>query len=269
VTAAHHLLSGTAARMAPNVIASSVALTYVDAAPVVPAWSRWDDTEPFWGGGGIENQTDFSLCSTAFSVTTSTGAPGVLTAAHCGALNTNWATIWSTLPYGKETIRRADRDSAVITGKTYDPYVYIGNAALGSSTGIPVGGEVNQVVGATTCVSGSFSGYKCNLRITDVGMTVMIQNFGTVWPMFRTQDLDDKGSVGNGDSGGPVFSLISSGTRAGAMGIISGMDTSAPNARPCLGVTGADVPGRGCSRIAYHVNLLRVNIDLGLRLRTA
>lgn len=53
------------------------------------------------------------------------------------------------------------------------------------------------------------------------------------------------------------------------MGIISGMDTTAPNARPCLGVTGADVPGRGCSRIAYHVNLLRVNIDLGLRLRTA
>lgn len=64
--------------MAPNAIVSSVALTYVDAAPVVPAWSRWDDSEPFWGGGGIENQTDFSLYSTAFSVTTSTG---MLTAA--------------------------------------------------------------------------------------------------------------------------------------------------------------------------------------------
>ena len=118
-------------------------------------------------------------------------------------------------------------------------------------------------------MSGSFSGYKCNLRITQVGMTIPLEGLGNVWPMFRTQDLDDQGSVGHGDSGGPVFSLTNGGTRAGAMGIISAIDTTAPNIKPCRGVTSADFPTRACSRIAYHVNLLRVNIDLGLRLRTA
>jgi hypothetical protein len=101
------------------------------------------------------------------------------------------------------------------------------------------------------------------------GMSIYLgPEMGYVWPMFRTEDLDSQGSVGHGDSGGPVFSLTNSGTRAGAMGIISAIDTTAPNIKPCRGVTSADFPTRACSRIAYHVNLLRVNIDLGLRLRT-
>lgn len=263
---------GTAARMTSGVIRSSVALRFYDAAPVKPVVSRWEDIEPYWGGGGIGDQDpNGDACSTAFAVTTSSGAPGMVTAAHCGPLNANWLTLWSEQPYGKATIRRADRDTTVITGKTYDGHVFVGPPAVAQTTGIPVSGEVNPVASttATVCVSGSFSGYKCNLRITQVGMTIPIPGMGNVWPMFKTQDLDNKGSVGNGDSGGPVFSLTNSSTKAGAMGIISAIDGTATNARACLGLTGADVPGRGCSRIAYHVNFLRVETDLDLRLKTS
>ncbi|WP_146228119.1 S1 family peptidase [Micromonospora sp. S4605] len=237
-------------------LASDVELSFYERPLPEPAYSRWDDTAPYYGGGGIENLTEGNWCSTAFGVrSNATGAGGMLTASHCGALNSNWATIWSLRTYGKMTARRQDIDSAVLTGQSYSGYVYTGNAAAGSAA-LPVSGSRAPAVGKSVCVSGSFSGYKCNVRITHIGLTIYIP--WAVNNVFRTEDQDEQGSVGHGDSGGPVIQLTDNGTKAGAIGLISAIEGSIGAKRPCLGITEADIPGRECSWIAYHVNMTSI-----------
>ena len=77
---------------------------------------------------------------------------------------------------------------------------------------------------------------------------------------FWTEDEEDDGSVGQGDSGGPVVEPGSSGTRVVALGMIDQGTVSAT----CEGVAG----GRQCFSWAFHVDIDEILDELDYLLQT-
>ena len=84
-----------------------------------------------------------------------------------------------------------------------------------------------------------------------------------VGPGFWTTDQQGDGSVGDGDSGGPVYRYVSGSTVRGA-GMIRGGDTL-NNGAPCEGRV---APGRYCASRAFHLHLHEVVSGLGVTLQT-
>lgn len=284
------LPAGTTAAQARQLVPaldSAYPLTFSAMSP--PAFTaRYFDQSPYWGGSYIHNNATGYNCSDAYGVTGLNGAATYLfTAAHCGT--GAWSsgvvrfpdgtevqtTYGSTFPAG----RRTDLDVELLlvsgagasagNGVYYGPSINPPNNDPGSSTGIAVGGTINNVVGARLCTSGSYSGTICNIEIQLTNLTVtyaLLNGVSRVTNLVLAYKLlDDSGitaAVGEGDSGGPAFSVVSG--KAQARGVISGMRTG-DFVRPCTGWVFA---GRTCSVAVYYADLTNAMNAVGVRLNT-
>lgn len=171
---------------------------------VVPLSRNWM-AAPFSGGAeakrvGSVNPFD---CSTGFAVRkTSNGGRYMMTAGHCGALNSSWISPGSGHTIGTMRFRQmGPSDLALIGDKTYQPVIYTGGAAGVAST---VKGAANPVLNTPIyCASGAKTFEHCDLWV--VNMTTDTCYSGAC---FIDQMAFKKGGscpIRGGDSGGPFY----------------------------------------------------------------
>jgi len=277
--------SATVARRLAAALGTPVALE-VEAAGTFAFSHRWYDTTPYWGGAYIERGA--TACSDAFGVTGNNGAATyLLTAAHCG--EGTWqsggvsdpsipgsvfhVTYGSTIPAGRAPQHDAQ---LILTPGGAGNGVYWGASinpptSLGSNSGVTIGSTENNVVGAFVCNSGSYSGTICNIRIELAKVTFSfdqpengVQHMNNM--SLGVKQLDSSGITaanGNGDSGGPILSVVSN--RGRAYGVISGMYTGGGWDAPCVGYRPS---GRRCSRSVWFGDIRTILSAVGARMNT-
>lgn len=225
--------------------------------------SRLADTAPYWGGAYATQHnssgTATGACTTGFGVAGNNGAARyILTAAHCGG--TTWRTgtgnTIGTVLSGKDP----GRDAELVLGDIGDA-VYEGPSIADGDTnsGRYVTSASSSSVGDTICQGGAYSGSICGYDIVAVNQTVIIGGFGTVTNMVRVEAANRASGIGNGDSGGPVYTISSSGNGV-ARGTISAYDGS--QIIDCPGVPNGS--GRDCSWRWWYPDITVAANNLGV-----
>jgi hypothetical protein len=216
--------------------------------------TRADDNAPFWGGAIIHSPT--GTCSSAFGVhDQSSGARYLVTAAHCGNKGDVFKAPSGAI-IGNVTWSGYDQriDAALIAANSGNE-VYDGDWNNGDGYAKPVAGYANTVVGQSVCVSGAASGVRCGNRVAMRGVSISVKGHSVVEDY--AEQKDGLEAVGNGDSGGPVFSVSPSDNyaRVTALGVIS--------ARSDYVVTCRGLPDsrRVCSSNFYFARFNNLKID--------
>ncbi|MCZ4507380.1 hypothetical protein O3Q52_03990 [Streptomyces sp. ActVer] len=225
--------------------------------------SRLADTTPYWGGAYATQHNSSGAatgaCTTGFGVAGNNGAARyILTAAHCGG--TTWRTgtgnTIGTVLSGKDPGRDAELVLGNIGNAVYEgPSIEDGD----TNSGRPVTSGSSSRVGDTICQGGAFSGSICGYDIVAVNQTVNIGGFGTVTNMVRVEAANRASGIGNGDSGGPVYTISSSGNGV-ARGVISAYDGS--QIIDCPGVPNGN--GRDCSWRWWYPDVTVAANNLGV-----
>ncbi len=225
--------------------------------------SRLADTAPYWGGAyaNVHNASGayLSSCTTGFGVAGNNGAARyILTAAHCGGAE--WRTGTNqpvgTVLSGKDPGRDAELVLGNIGSAIYEgPSIQDGD----TNTGRTISSASSTRVGESICQGGSYSGSICGYTIAAVNQTVNIGGFGTVTNMVRVEAANRASGIGNGDSGGPVYTISSSGPGV-ARGIISAYDGT--QIIDCPGVPNG--PDRKCSWRWWYPDVTVAANNLGV-----
>jgi hypothetical protein len=118
-------------------------------------------------------------------------------------------------------------------------WIYDGRVGTGEFSK-PVAGASHSYVGDWLCTSSGYSGAVCNIRVTATNASSWT-NEGPKVELVRAEQIDHIAPVGQGDSGGPVFSLTADYSKVIAKGIITSADSSAVTT--CTGVQVASAPG--------------------------
>jgi streptogrisin D len=279
-----------ARRIVPALAGATVPLEISFVPPPAFTLRGWD-MPAHWGGAYIERWVNGSRagnsCSDAFGVTGNNGAATyLLTAAHCGegewrSVRVQWPdgtqaqiSYGNTIPAG----RAPTLDAALILAPLgagnavyYGESINLDTGSFGSNTGITVGGTEGNPVGAFVCTSGAYSGTICNIQIvlTNVSFTYdpPSNGVGPVTNMVLATKVNDGSgilaAVGEGDSGGPVFSILSQ--RARARGVISGQRNGSGWTAPCHGWA---PPGRDCSNSVWFGDIRTIVNRVGVRMNT-
>jgi hypothetical protein len=187
-------------------------------APKITPTHRLEDFPLHWAGARIENVQGTDSCTTGFPMQrTSDGRTFITTADHCDSdvghpVNEQW---WDYLgPHdinhrmGEAWYHNAALDVAYIRppngwvqGDTYDGGVSEANDF--SKNVVGVGGNLT---GASVCTSGSWTGVHCSIQTQGIEVVWVPANnsYVSVWVGHQTAGGT---AAGEGDSGGPVFSL--------------------------------------------------------------
>lgn len=190
--------------------------------------ARWSDSSPFTGGAGyfFSRAGSTSFCSTGFSVESSTGNRYMLSAYHCFVGLTGTTPVSNELHTWGEwrslsTRNWPEYDTTLIRpySQSVEPDMFVGN--FGGSLTYPVARVGGNSVGAVMCASGANSGLRCNLEVTGTNQQILLQDTGEVVSVVAGSRNTASGytTVG-GDSGGPIYRVMSSGRSAA--GIIVG-----------------------------------------------
>lgn len=232
--------------------------------------SRLVHAGPFVGGM-IFNSSPTGACTTGFAANAlqgSSGAvvPAILTAAHCTEQSVNYVYTDATSREIGSRLHMPQPGHPVINDVPTMPdasvirsvdsgvaaAVYIGG--LTSPNAIPVRGVVSTApVGSSLCYSGAYSaGVSCGHEVlaTDYFWLPAPGSSFYYGPSLRTKHSGGLYTVGQGDSGGPVFGAALEDSRpvAIAAGIISGIDIGPESENTtCQGVVD---PNRLCSDLA-------------------
>lgn len=235
---------------ARTAITSSFHLVF-EAMPEVELVDRWNDTSPFWGGAAIDHLEGlpgigtYYYCTTAFATRRASGTEAMITARHCGT-NWEWRTPENDQYIGHTGSGDPSIDTTVLTGADYAPHIYAGGVT--NAVGRSVVGAANPADESYVFVSGSHSGAS-TVRVKEVGQYIIV-NGSTIGPGFWTKDEELDGSVGNGDSGGPVAAASSGAfTDVVARGMIDAIDLNTKTT--CVAMNN----GRNCGYRAFHVNI--------------
>lgn len=224
-TGLHAVVNRSPEGVRPRSVHSSVATTVERGSPMEPM-TRWGDVPPFWGGAVIANST--SDCTSGFAASSQGGTvDGIVTASHCGA--GPWETPFAN-PIGNVT------DDAVAQGYDMEfittssaAFVYLAGSDI---TGNGVGETDDPVsslpsgatpAGTMICTDGAFSGEICDAQ-SDGAINYTLSGNPTTFHGVLAHQIAGTNLSGNGDSGGPVVTLLGSSVRA--EGIISGGDPS-------------------------------------------
>ena len=185
-------------------------------------------------------------CSTGFAIAIG-GVSKMLSAGHCGA-------------NGGSAYDGGGQYMGTISGDTnaYDT-LYINTSSAGRiydggvGTGEfskPVVGASHSYVGDWLCTSGAYSGARCNEQVIAVNVTIWVGYY--IYGMVRAEQVNHTNAVGNGDSGGPVFSLSADPNKVIAKGTVSAIDTSTSVA--CTGIPTGN--GRTCAWRFYYADVV-------------
>lgn len=217
---------------------------------------RQDDYAPFWGGDAIINTNNgnaASLCSTGFSVYTSSGS-GILTAAHCGW--NNWYTLNGN-SVGRTVGLSNSLDVQVISASA-GPFIWDGDSMVSTNQfDKAVSGARSSSPDQWICTSPAASGVSCGIKILQVDVTAP--------GAFSHADYADNAYgnpfVGPGDSGGPVFFPAADGTDLVQGTIFAGP----PQTFQCPGWQGSNGQRR-CSNAMWYADWNYTASTLGLSL---
>ena len=252
--AAKHDGSGLAIKQAAGFSAKaavqSAVPVEVQAGDVELAASRLVDTSPFKGGAYIQNTTpDGAIqggCTSGFAVVdNTTGADKLLTAAHCGQSGSYYTNAAGDF-IGSVEGRAVASDSEIL-GATGQARVWIGDSIENeqNQVALDVAGSSASIVGDWLCDSGAYSGTICQIQVVNVGLTVCLGSFGCVNNAVEAVHRGGFSAGGNGDSGGPVFSVQADNTLV-ARGTLTAISVAPADIRPCSGVPERN--GRKCSQ---------------------
>ena len=223
---------------------ADVPITQIDTADVQAAYSRWDDSPPYWGGAVW--QSAGGRCSTGFAIAIG-GVSKMLSAGHCGA-NGGGASDGGGQYMGTISGDTNAYDTLYINtssaGRIYDGGVGTGEFSK------PVIGASHSYVGNWLCTSGAYSGARCNEQVIAVNVTIWVGYY--IYGMVRAEQVNHTNAVGNGDSGGPVFALSADPNKVIAKGTVSAIDTSTSVA--CTGIPAGN--GRTCAWRFYYADVV-------------
>lgn len=226
-----------------------IPLRLVTTEPLLPS-TRYRQTTPVFGGQYMDNTTN--SCTTGFWVAKiSTMAQSMLTADHCATStgetwyygsggNTRTVGVSQGQAPGSSDLELYSAGSpSNITG-----HVMTGNYNNSNSVS-PIRGYYNaSVVGGSVCYSGSRTGLVCQNEVTYVNAAACYSPSQCYLGMTYTSQVNGTPAAGDGDSGGPVISVLSGG-HVYASGLISGTVLGSPT---CTGDPGSDAQnGRRCS----------------------
>jgi hypothetical protein len=199
---------------------------------VSPA-GRFDDTAPFYGGsyingplGTTEGKNYYESCTSGFMTRSNTnGSNYIITAAHCikWADSREWTGSPTTAFLGNATAQDPGTDAAYVkVASAVSPTMYDGT--YGNDYDIkPVVGAVANHVGDDACGSGATSRRNCTWQIGTMANVTSVNGYtGATYQSveWSAHNVSGGESVGQGDSGGPVFSYVNSNTQVQARGII-------------------------------------------------
>lgn len=228
-----------------GLILSPIPVTTDEAQPALA--SRKDDSSPYTGGAR------WNGCSSGFGFTIN-GAKKMLSAGHC-ADNGDTARDGGGQTMGKVAGDSNSRDRLHIN-TTSRGRVYNGSVA---PDGTPVNEFTNAVVGASRsfvgdviCSSGAYSGTRCGSQVVAVNQTINVGYL--IYETVRAEKTDRTAAIGNGDSGGPSFTVASDNTKVIAKGTHTAIDLS--TARPCTGVPSV-ANGRQCAWRFFYVDVTK------------
>jgi len=193
---------------------------------------RFNDYAPWFGGDRISSSA--GGCSTGFYAVLS-GAPVMLTAAHCGGVGTAFyngpRTDGSFSFMGSSVYSNTSTDVGAISVTSALSTINVGPAEWSTQLYVPTWSS--PFVGEYLCQSGSYTGETCGLYVVDTNQSVCISWFlwwctGWQGPLADVVSIYGSGSyaAGHGDSGGPVYAY--SGSSGVAKGLVHGVLT--PNA---------------------------------------
>lgn len=234
-------------------IQSEMPVTVSIGGEVSSAADRYSDTSPYISGAIMEGSRG-NACTTGFWITTPYTPDPVdymLSADHCSSTDDRWTSGATDYPgathgYLGTAIGQAGGGSDFERLQGYPsgiaPYVYWGTNYTTSFAGI-FGRTGSPVVNNSVCYSGSFTGTICSNTVSAVNQTVCYQFLQCYGGLAITDQASGSPAAGNGDSGGPVVSVINGSVYAS--GIISGIQNGSTS---CIGIPGSDVQGgRKCS----------------------
>jgi len=238
---------------------------------------RYNDSAPWNGGDGIGVGTNaaYGYCSTGIPVhNTSSGARFLLTAAHCFEGSAGVGTPIYNMIKGVASSNK-DMGSLYASDESIS-YTTLGNPTLDSALVAPNGGSsrldfdcawncsgtATQVDAATNhigdqvCSSGAYEGQICGIVLTNYYATLCLYPTGASMPSMCSADTwegqrnDHAVIVGEGDSGGPVYSWSGSGLLA--RGMIDSQNWF--GACPSSSADYTDSK-RTCGRIMYFIDM--------------
>lgn len=95
---------------------------------------------------------------------------------------------------------------------------------LGTNSGTAPKGASDPYVGMLVCTSGALSGARCDIRVVATGVWYYLPSGVQVVNQAKAEQISLLSASGEGDSGGPVFSLVNNYADVWARGIISAGD---------------------------------------------
>jgi hypothetical protein len=230
---------------------------------------RFEDTPPFFGGDYMQAAPNAGpACTTGFAVENSNAEQFMLTASHCSP--SGIGTWYTGEGSGQLTIGSvagwAGSEDAMIISTSSEGTVWTG-AALNdpnNQTALAVNGGGDPTVGEFDCASGSFSGEQCNVEVVATNQVIQScdnngQNCAVYDDIAQAEQQNHTDAAGNGDSGGPVYTVLAGG--ANARGTITAYDPS--NEVTCAGVVQS---GRFCSWRIFFPDVLDQMADFGVNL---
>jgi hypothetical protein len=261
-------------------IGSSVKTTIKEGMRMVPEscptdcpGARWSDTTPYYGGDaiGLNTGPPRGICSTGFEAFRPSGNIAfLLTAAHCG-LSAGWNTPQSS---GATWVGNSGNccnppdamgitKNTVVEARDYAPYIWVGPYNAPTAAGVIT--WTSNPVGAIRCVSGAFSGEVCNNKVVSPLVTYDYgDGLGLRGPGFWMDQQQGISSAGQGDSGGPVYSVapVTGDVSAAGLVVATTRETQTTN---CTGIPG-DPSYRLCSPHQFVSDIGNILNSLGFGL---
>lgn len=224
------VVSAIVAPPSANAAARTAAVQPVVRATAIKDSARLNDTQPFYGGGGI-TVAGAGTCSSGYTVYSSVAGYYMVTAGHCYAVGAAVYTETGGLYYGNASNRNLDsithdgKDLELIGNQTYAGRIFVGTTT--SSTSKAVVGAGSASVGVSTyCFSGRTSGESCGHTVTSLNAQVCTTT-GCKSPVISYTG----GTISQpGDSGAPFY--INSGTGVSIRGHVIAGSTSTGYVEP-------------------------------------
>jgi hypothetical protein len=210
------------------------------------------DVAPFWGGALLMASGNTSACSTGFAANwPAIGKNYIITAAHCGAVGSTWYSGGGVLEGTAEGHTTAYDALFINTtphggsqGRVYDgPGIY-----QSGQFSKPVHGAAHVGVNGWVCLSGSFTGAVCNTQVTSTtDSDCSDPSLGCV-NLIDAVSRSNSIIAGQGDSGGPVFTLSGDNTADYAVGLVHG-PIPGDGTTTCSDPLYGHFPGFGTTRV--------------------
>ncbi len=226
---------------------------------------RSDDYSPWYGADFVTDNSRDGTCTTGFSVHATNGYDYNMTAGHCfpigniaqvGAANTLSGEPYGTHTpmgtitggsYGSSTNGYLDVEFIKLVSGSNSPYVWASN-----STTHPVRSTVRVSPGNTVCADGAYDGERCG-RVDSTGyLQCQIYSDGKkACSTIQASSTDGLPLIGDGDSGGPVYTSTAYPPPTNAYISAAGMIDAGSIGVACVVYT----PRRTCNKVLTFTDI--------------